>query len=286
MKVRFILFVLVSLLLVSCHTAKEMIVKKKNVPLISENKLLRNIESNELTYNTLFAKRVDIVLKNDKGSRSFKASLKIQRDSFIQVSVTAPLGIEIARVLLTRDSIKFVDVYHKEYFFTDYEYFYEHYETMMDYDYVQKILTNKFVHFNLNDAPGTPGRYKLDRSEEGYKLSTLEEKALNRKIKRLYKKRKKEKDYMLVRQEMLIDPFTYRPLSFMLEDVEEEMGVKVKYDLFKNFSNKFFPEKIIFDLFSPEGMTSLELKFQRLEFDIPVESNFRISSKYKRIDHR
>lgn len=69
---------------------------KKDVPVITENKLFKNIENHKLNYNTLFAKRIDVSLTNDKGSNNFKASLKIQRDSFIQISVTAPLGIEVA----------------------------------------------------------------------------------------------------------------------------------------------------------------------------------------------
>lgn len=32
---------------------------------------------------------------------SLRGTLKIQRDSFIQISISAPLGIEVGRILLT-----------------------------------------------------------------------------------------------------------------------------------------------------------------------------------------
>ncbi len=70
----------------SCRTVKQTVVKKE-VPLITENKLLKNIEENELKYNTLFAKRIDASLKSANKSNDFRLSMKIQRDSFIQISV-------------------------------------------------------------------------------------------------------------------------------------------------------------------------------------------------------
>ena len=269
----------------SCRTVQQVVVKKE-VPAITENKLLKNIESNELDYNTLFAKRIDVSLTTQKGSNNFKASLKMQRDSFIQVSVTAPLGIEVARVLLTQDSVKFVDVYHKKYFLSDYEYFYNRFDTHIGYDFVQKILTNTFFNFEISTGGvgGKNKKYKLDRTNRGYELSTVEEKALSRKIKKLYKKRRKNKDFILILQKILIDSENFRPLSMSIEDVEEDTGVSVNYDHFKIFSEKIFPEKITFDLSTEHQKTSLELKFLKIEFDVPVEPNLRISSKYKKIE--
>lgn len=280
---KFIFFLIICFSVVSCRTAKQVVVKKE-VPAIGENKLFKAIETNELEYNTLFAKRIDASLSNEKGSNSFKASMKIRRDSFIQVTVTAPLGIEVARVLLTVDSIKFVDVYHKKYFLADYYYFYEKYDARINFDCVQKILTNTFFNFELCGGVSKNRKYKLDRTDSGYELSTVEEKALSRKIKKLYKKRRKNKDYILILQKILIDPQTFRPLSMSVEDVEEDMGVSVNYQRFKDFGGKMFPEKIIFDLFSDHSKTSLELRFLRIDFDVPVEPNLRISSKYKRIE--
>ena len=49
----------------SCRTVKKMTVEK-DIPSITENKLLKNIDVNGLEYNTLFAKRIDVSLKNKK----------------------------------------------------------------------------------------------------------------------------------------------------------------------------------------------------------------------------
>ncbi len=281
MKINRILLILICFSVVSCRTVRQVAVKK-DIPVITENKLFRNIESNGLDYQTLFAKRIDISLTNGKGSNNFKASLKIRRDSFMQISVTAPLGIEVARILLTKDSVKFVDVYHKRYFLSDYTYFQEKYDAHVTYGFLQNMLTNTF--FNPDIYGTSNKRYKLNRVDEGYELSTVEEHALSRKIKKLYKKRRKNKDFILILQKILIDPQSFRPLSISVEDVEEDTGVSVNYKNFKDFSGKIFPETIIFGLFSESAETNLELKFQKIEFNVPVESNLKILSKYKRIE--
>lgn len=283
MKYNYILLFIISLTLASCRTAIKL-VEKKEVPPITENKLFKNIEFNELEYKTLFVKRMDISIENKKGSNNFKASLKIQKDNFIQLSVTAPLGIEVARVLLTNDSIKFIDVYHKKYFVTDYEYLNEKYDVRIGYDCIQNLLTNTFFNFESCSGLEKNKKYKLDRISEGYELSSLEEKALGRKIKKLYKKRRKNKDFILILQKILIDPQSYRPLMMSMEDVDEDMGVAVKYKNFKDFSGKIFPEKMEFILEFDQEKIKVEVKFQKIEFDVPMESNFRISSKYKLIE--
>ncbi len=270
-------------LFASCRSVKPVVVKK-DIPSIAENKLLKNIKSNELEYETLFAKKIEVSLTQKKRSDNFKASLKIKRDSFIQISLTAPLGIEVARVLLTRDSIKFVDTYHKKYFLADYQYFADRYDSYLSFDCIQKILTNTFFNFVDCSGIGKSRKYKLDKTNQGYELSTVEEKALSRKIKKFYKKKRKNKDFILILQKILIDPQLFRPLVISVEDVDEETSIAVNYKNLKSFSGKKFPEEIIFELSDGKDKITLELKFLKLEFDVAVEPNFRISSKYKKID--
>lgn len=284
MKIRHVFLLIVIIFsITSCRTVKQVTINK-NIPSITEGKLLKNIENNELKYSTLFAKRLDISFKDRKGSNNLKASLKIKRDSFIQTIVTAPLGIEVARILLTEDSIKFVDTYHKKYFIADYDYFYDKFDVRVSFDCVQKILTNAFFNFQDCAGLGKEKKYKLDKTGSGYELSTVEERALSRKIKKFYKKKRKNKDFILVLQKILVDPESFRPIKVSVEDLDEEMAVSVNYEEFKNFAEKIFPEKIIFQFITDSGKTSLELKFLKIDFDVPVEPNFRISSKFKRID--
>lgn len=275
---------LVSVLMFSCRTAKQ-VVTEKDIPLMTEHKLLKQIESNRLNDSTLFAKRIDVSFTDGENSDNFKASLKISRDSFMQISLTAPLGIEVARILLTQDSIKFVDVYHKKYFLADYDYFNQRYDVSLTYDFLQNIFTNTFSDFTLLDESGLrTKRYKLDRTEMGYKLWTVDKKNAGKKLKKFYKQSGSERDEIILLQEILIDPTYFRPLSMSLKDLNEGVGISVRYENFVRFGEELFPEKMRFTLFSKKSNMDLNLKFQRMEFNVPVEPNFRILSKYKRME--
>ena len=275
---------LVSVLMFSCRTAKQ-VVTEKDIPLMTEHKLLKQIESNRLNDSTLFAKRIDVSFTDGENSDNFKASLKISRDSFMQISLTAPLGIEVARILLTQDSIKFVDVYHKKYFLADYDYFNQRYDVSLTYDFLQNIFTNTFSDFTLLDESNLrTKRYKLDRTEMGYKLWTVDKKNAGKKLKKFYKQSGSERDEMILLQEILIDPTYFRPLSMSLKDLNEGVGISVRYENFVRFGEELFPEKMRFTLFSKKSNMDLNLKFQRMEFNVPVEPNFRILSKYKRME--
>lgn len=275
---------LVSVLMFSCRTAKQ-VVTEKDIPLMTEHKLLKQIESNRLNDSTLFAKRIEVSFTDGENSDNFKASLKISRDSFMQISLTAPLGIEIARILLTQDSIKFVDVYHKKYFLADYDYFNQRYDVSLTYDFLQNVFTNTFSDFTLLDENNLRAkRYKLDRTEMGYKLWTVDKKNAGKKLRKFYKQSGSERDKIILLQEILIDPAYFRPLSMSLKDLNEGVGISVRYENFVRFGEELFPEKMRFTLFSKKSSMDLNLKFQRMEFNVPVEPNFRILSKYKRME--
>lgn len=271
--------------LASCRTVKNITVHKE-IPFITENKLFKNIYSNELGYNTLYVKKADVSATMGKKSISCRATLKIKRDSFIQASLSLPLGIEIGRILLTRDSIKFVDSYNKKYFAGDYNFLYEKFDTRLAYDCFQNLLTNIF--FNLETCGGSDledKKYKLDIQNDFYQLSSVEQKVLSRKIKKLLKRKRPNKDYALVMQKIDIDPVSFRPIRLSLEDIEENVGVSVSYSDFANYGDKLFPNKLIFELNYVGSKTRLEIDFSKIEFDVDIEPNFKISSKYKPITY-
>lgn len=270
--------------LVSCRSAKTVIKEKVELPNVTEGRLFKNVVDSALDFNTLYAKKIDLTLRDGKKENTLKAMLRIQRDSFIWVSVTAPLGIEVARVLFTPDSIKFISPREKEYFLSDYSYFSEKFDVDLTFDCFQKILSNHFFDFtSCTSLVDRNKRYKLDKSGDDYVLYSLEEKAIGRKLKRLYKKKRKNKEFTLVLQKVHINPDNFRPNLISIEDLEEKIGVSVNYERFNRFGERLFPSRLIFKLFSKTDDIEVTMDFSRLEFDVDVSPSFKISSKYKRI---
>ncbi len=277
-----ILFIVVCCF-ISCKSVEKIAVRK-DLPAITEGRLFKNIDTAQLEYNSLYSKKMDISISRNGKRDNLKGALKIRRDSFIWMSLTAPLGIEVARVLLTPDSVKFIDSYKKRYFFTDYQYFDDRFDLKINFSCIQKLLTN--VYFNLESCSRNEEkevRFKLSQNGENYVLSNIQQKAISRKVRKYFKKKRKNKDFALFLQKIHIDPYYFRPVKISWEDLDEDMGISAVYDNQKNYEGKIFPEKIIFQVFFDENKIELELKFSRLEFNVKVVPNFRISSKYKSI---
>ncbi|MDL2231197.1 DUF4292 domain-containing protein [Porphyromonadaceae bacterium OttesenSCG-928-L07] len=268
----------------SCRSAREVVVYKE-IPNIPEGKLYKNIEDNACVFNSLYSKKLDLSINQNGKKNNLSGSLKIQRDTFIWISLTASLGIEVARLWITPDSVKFVDPYNKQYLLADYQYFSERLGINMSYECLQNILTNKF--FNIETCLETDEtketKFKFEKSNECYVLSNVHKRSLDRKVKKLYKKKRKNKEFSLIFQKIDIHPELFRPSGILLRDMDEESELIVGYKNFKDYEGVLFPENFLFAFISEDEKYSIEIKFSRLEFNTPVVPNFRISPKYKEI---
>ena len=279
-----LVFILLLVCLASCRSTRTMVKEEVELPHISESKLFKNIADSALDFETLYAKKIDLTLRDKEKSHSLKAILRVQRDSFIWISVTAPLGVEVARALFTQDSVKFISPREKEYLLSDYSVFSEKFDVDLNFNCLQRILTNQFFDFtSCTSSVDRNKRYKFDKSGEDYVLYSLEQRAIGRKLKRLYKRKRKNKEFTLVMQKVHVNPMNFRPNTVSIEDLEEELEVSVRYARFKDFEGKLFPERLVFKLLSDTDDLELTLDFTRLEFDVKISPSFRISNKYKRI---
>ena len=162
--------------------------------------------------------------------------------------------------------------------------FSEKFDVDLNFNCLQRILTNQFFDFtSCTSSVDRNKRYKFDKSGEDYVLYSLEQRAIGRKLKRLYKRKRKNKEFTLVMQKVHVNPVNFRPNAVSIEDLEEELEVSVRYARFKDFEGKLFPERLVFKLLSDTDDLELTLDFTRLEFDVKVSPSFRISNKYKRI---
>ena len=66
-------------------------------------------------------------------------NMRIRKDSLIWISVTG-VGFEVARGLITRDSVSFIDKFHKEFFVFDYKELSKRYNFELNFDLLQSII--------------------------------------------------------------------------------------------------------------------------------------------------
>src|SRR3954471_18519968 len=101
------------LVIVSCKARKQIIVTPPPVtvtPPIAGKPVnpVDAIKAQQLNFNT-FSAKASTSLNIDGNSNDVTLNIRIQRDRKIWVSVTAILGIEVARALITPDSILLIN---------------------------------------------------------------------------------------------------------------------------------------------------------------------------------
>ena len=111
---RYIILILISFNIISCAIFKShrVAVVSSEINTDSVNQLLH---ANFFDYEYLSAKTKITVINTD-GKTEFSASVRIKKDSAIWISISPALGIEIVRVLITKDSIKIIDRFNKKYY--------------------------------------------------------------------------------------------------------------------------------------------------------------------------
>ena len=139
-----VFFSLIITIFISCNPQKKLI----KAPIREEGAdyLMEKLKTNELKYHEFSAKfSADYTNKGQKNS--FNGQIRIQKDSLIWLSFSAVLGIEIIRIMITQDSVMFINRINNTYFMGDYAYVNKFLKTTIDYDILQSFLTGNDLSF-------------------------------------------------------------------------------------------------------------------------------------------
>ena len=201
-------FVLAVSWLSSCRSSKNITTAElKN---ISTGKLIKRVEQNALDYEYLTIKRINCQFSEGGVKTNFKVNLKAQKNKAILVSISK-LSFPVGRVLLTPDSVKYVNYMEKNYFVDDYSYLSDVLNIDLDFETIQSIISNNVFSyrndkrekdFKTFDSFIESGLYVL-QSEKQRKLVKIEEKGNNKKVQR---RLNRLGDEALILQKMYIRP--------------------------------------------------------------------------------
>ena len=139
--------------------------------------LTKYIKENEFDYHWVYAKaKVESLV--DGKEESFDIKVKSRKDSVIWIEIEVIGGmIDVARLLITKDSVRFVDYIHKTYFNGDFNYINDALNADLDYDVIQAVLFGNSAEFHDDDS-----RLKsvTDRQNCHYLLSTERKRKLKK----------------------------------------------------------------------------------------------------------
>jgi hypothetical protein len=269
----------------SCKTSRE--ITKVNVKPIGTVKLLKNVAENSLVYESLSISRINCQFNSEKSKASFKISLKAIKDRQILASITK-LNIPVGRVLLTPDSVVYVNYIERNFFIDDYTFLSNFLNIDLDFFTIQSILSNnafsyrndeKDKDFKTFSTSVESGMYVL-QSEKERKVFKLEEKGNTGKIDR---RLKRLDDNALILQKMSFNPNNFALTRLLIEDKTNNRKMEMNFSEFEKVQNKDYPGAIDMSFTSETDNISMKLRMSGFSTEKLDQLNLEIPQKYQQI---
>jgi hypothetical protein len=280
-----IAFLLIALGFSSCKTSRE--ITTTHIKPIGTAKLLKNIEENSLVYESLSISRINAQFSGNQSKTSFRISLKAIKDEKILGSITK-LNIPVGRVLLTPDSVIYVNYIDRNYFVDDYTFLSDFLNIDLDFSTIQSIISNsafsyrndqKDKDFRAFSTSIESGMYVL-QSEKERKVYRMDEKEKTGKIER---RLKRLDDNALILQKMSFNPTNFALVKLLIEDKTNNRKMEMIFDEFVKVLDKDYPGAIDISFNSESDNIALKLRMNGFSTEKLDSLNLVIPEKYQQI---
>lgn len=280
-----IAFLLIALGLASCKTSRE--ITTTHIKSIGTAKLLKNIEENRLVYESLSISRINCQFSGNQTKTSFRVSLKAIKDKKILGSITK-LNIPVGRVLLTPDSVIYVNYIERNYFVDDYTFLSDFLNIDLDFATIQAIISNsafsyrndeKDKDFRTFSTSVESGMYVL-QSEKERKVYRMDEKEKTGKIER---RLKRLEDNALILQKMSFNPTNFALVKLLIEDKTNNRKMEMIFDEFVKVLDKDYPGAIDMSFNSESDNIALKMRMNGFSTEKLDSLNLVIPEKYQQI---
>lgn len=274
---QYILYILIAVLAVACKTKQKTIVQQPapadtiltvNKELVEDkpaDSLLRVIRDKDLKFHSLSAK-IDVDADMAKGHNNFGCTMRIVNDSAIWISISPLLGIEAVRVLITKDSIKYINRINKTYFVGDYKLMNDMLQLDADYSMVQAILLGKtYLYYPEKN-------YLSSIDDKKYLLSTLPKRKLKKAIN-------EEENPFLIVHANWIDPTNFMVDKLFIKDFKHNRKLEVNYSNFESIDGQPVPHTIDVDV-KAEKPAHIKLVYAKVTLNKVGTLPFTIPASY------
>ena len=280
-----IVFLLIAIGFSSCKTSRE--IATTNLKPIGTARLLKNIEENSLVYESLSISRINAQFLGNQSKTSFRINLKAIKDQKILGSITK-LNIPVGRVLLTPDSVIYVNYIDRNYFVDDYTFLSNFLNIDLDFFTIQSIISNsafsyrndeKDKDFRAFSTSVESGMYVL-QSEKERKMYKMDEKEKTGKIER---RLKRLDDNALILQKMSFNPTNFALVKLLIEDKTNNRKMEMIFDEFVKIMDKDYPGAIDMSFNSESDNIVLKLRMNGFSTEKLDSLNLEIPEKYQQI---
>ncbi len=285
----------------SCKSKKEIIgaTSVKDVDTKSPAYLLDKMYQNETRFDT-FSAKFSADIQTAANNVSFKTTLRIKKDSAIWMSISPVLGIEVARVLITKDSVFFMNRINGTYFAGDYSYFSNLLNTEVDYQLLEAVLIgNPIEKFSPEDFIVFHEKNQIVLSTHKKRLvkKTLQKQERAEKMERKEKTEKAEKieakekniitkatlnDTSAYVQNIWLNEETFKIEEYRYRDVNPDKLLHIFYSNFTNIDGNNIPHEIKL-VISGGQAAKLTITYSKITLNTEITFPYTVPEKYEQI---
>jgi len=253
-----------SLMVTSCKTQRSLI--KNPIKEEGTDYLFKKLKERELQFE-FFSARFSADYRNAGQEISFSGQLRIRKDSLIWLSLSI-LGIEGMRLMITQDSIKYLNRMNSTFLTGDWAYLNNFLNTNIDFDVLQSFLIGNDISFYED------GKFKASIDKNEYKLSA----AGRRKMKKYI--RNHEDELKVFIQNIWLDPETFKIIRADVKEIRKEnIKLDATYHSFEAIGNQLFPREMTYQI-SAENRIFVQASFSRITISEPLQFPFKIPQSF------
>lgn len=293
---RWLMMAFCGLALLGCSNEKR-IAKGKPLRNLNPNQVLESYAAAAVDWNWLGMK-IDASVETKAGVDSFKATIRIAKDSVIWVSLSPALGVEVARLMLEPDSVQLISKIpgNRFYFAGDYEALSDWADTPLRFLDIQDILTGSPM--GLNEIED---KFNVHIDQNAYALISKYKRRVKRLIgindhamgpndslniqapDRLYARVKKrtDDDDLLIKRHWF-DGLTFDPLKDQFDDLYYQRSLIITRSEFEALEVGRWPQDIHLNVETPDGSLDMTWDVKRMRFDRAYDFPFEIPEDYDR----
>jgi hypothetical protein len=220
---------------------------------ITFDTLIRHLTLNQTGYRTLSAK-AKLSWDDGQSQQDFQATVRMKKDSLVWMSITGPMNVEAARVLITPDTFQLLNKINTEYTGRDFSYLNNWLLFPVSFPMLQQILAGE----------------KLDIHE---KASTA---AYQDSMFIIYA----ENNNLL--EKIWVNSGNYTIAKILLKDKRLTQQMSITFDNYNLLEGKPFSYHRIIEVNRDGVVLTLTIDFTKVKLNENLGYPFEVSEKYKR----
>lgn len=247
-----ILITCFSLFVSGCASNKTTANKKLHA--LSANRLIKEVEDNNFAFDK-FQTKFSAKVETEDANLSLKGQLRMKNDSIVWLSVALPVGLEVVRAMITRDSVFVINRTEKTYIKESIKNFKQLPSPIADLKFIQAILVGNDITLNNGE------KYHSEIVDELYKLQTIKE----------------------INKILLVQPENFRIKKCDLQEISgNERKIELKYDDFENHEGGVLPTDIDLTI-SEKPKFNISISYSSILLNAKQDYRFSIPKKFERV---